>query len=178
MLKEPKQVLVVGAAAAAVQPIVALLQGQSDVRVSARVTALRPLAEILSAAPTTDVVVVCCSDREIGDLEALAALDRAELDPAHRRAAGERELAATERRGRAVDTDLAAADRDVDRESVEQRGHAGTQLGRIGRVVQCMPQAMHILREQIIHARVFGKFNETKPVHMKVYPVLPACLLH
>ena len=29
MLKEPKQVLVVGAAAATVQPIVALLQGQS-----------------------------------------------------------------------------------------------------------------------------------------------------
>jgi pilus assembly protein CpaE len=77
MLKEPKQVLVVGAAAATVQPIVALLQGQSDVQVSARVTALRPLAEILRAAPTTDVVVVCSNDREIGDLEALAALDSA-----------------------------------------------------------------------------------------------------
>ena len=77
MLKESKQVLVIGAAAGTVQPIVALLQGQPDWQVSARVTALRPLTEILNAAPATDVVVVCCNDRETGDLEALAALDPA-----------------------------------------------------------------------------------------------------
>lgn len=77
MLKEPKQVLVIGAAAGTVQPIVALLQGQTDWQVSARVTALRPLTEILNAAPATEVVIVCCNDRETADLEALAALEPA-----------------------------------------------------------------------------------------------------
>lgn len=78
MLKEsPKQVLVVGASAGVVQPIVALLQDQAAYQVSARITAMRPLTEILRAAPKTEIVIVCCNDRETADLEALAALDPA-----------------------------------------------------------------------------------------------------
>ena len=73
--RTPKQVLVVGASASVVQPIVSLLQGQPAWTVSARVTALRALADVLNGAPKTDVVVVCCSDRELGNLDALAAIE-------------------------------------------------------------------------------------------------------
>lgn len=79
MLKEaPKQVLVVGASAGVVQPIVALLQAQAAWQVSARVTAMRPLSEILRAAPQTEVVIACCNDREVADLEALANIEPAQ----------------------------------------------------------------------------------------------------